>query len=118
MKYFQHQHDLPTGETLEIQVRYRKDHGTSWYHGQPYKRGLVLDFTPVKIERYNGYASKTSLLGDDRGRIIFLEDLKRQSDKKGKAVAAFVEANIERIAAAGAAQDWSGVVAIIREYYA
>ena len=118
MNYFQHQHDLPTGETLEIQVRYRKDHGVSWYDGHAYKRGLVLDFTPVKIARYNGYVSKTSLLGDDRGRIIFLEDLKRQSDKKGKAVAAFVEANIQRLAEAGAEQDWDRVITVMREYYA
>ena len=117
MKYFQHQHDLPEGETLEIQVRYRKDHGVSWYHGHAYKRGLVLDFTPVKIERCNGYLSKTAVLGDGQGRIIFLEELKRQSNKKGNAVADFVKANIDRIAEAGANQDWNGVINIMREHY-
>lgn len=118
MNYFTHQHDLPNGETLEIQVRYRKDKGVSWYHGQPYKRGLVLDFTPVKIDQRNGYLCKTHILGDERGRIIFLEELKRQSNKKGKEVAAFVEANIQRLAEAGAKQDWDRVITIMREHYA
>jgi hypothetical protein len=118
MKYFTHHHDLGDDEQLEVQVRYRKDHGVSWYHGKPYKRGLVLDFTPCRLHRGDGYVTKTYTLGDNRGQIIFLEELKRQSDKKGQGVAAFVQANIERIVEAGATQDWAGVAAIMREHYA
>lgn len=118
MTYFQKLIELNDKEHLEITLRYRKDHGVSWYHGNPYKRGLVLDFTPCEIARGDGYSSKTMRLGDDRGRIIFLEEWKRKSDKKGREVAAFVEANIDRLAAAGAQQDWDTVIDIVREHYA
>jgi len=118
MKYFTHHHDLGGSERLEIQVRYRKDQGISWYHGQPYKRGLLVDFTPVTIEERNGYLSKTFKVGDGRGRILFIEELKRQSDKKGRALAAFVETHIDLIAAAAAQQDWNTVVAILRDHHA
>ncbi len=118
MNYFTHNHDLGGSERLEIQVRYRKDQGVSWYHGQAYKRGLVVGFTPAVVEERNGYLSKTFKLGDERGRIIFVEELKRQSDKKGRALAAFVEAHIDLIAEAAARQDWNTVVAILRDYHA
>ena len=118
MKYYTTHVPLQGDEQLEIQVRYRKESGVSWYHGRQYKRGLVLDFTPVRITQGDGYQSKGYTLGDDRGRIIFLEDWKRQSDKKGQVVAAFVAANIDRIAEAAAAQDWDQVVEIMREHYA
>jgi hypothetical protein len=118
MTYFKHMAELNDREQLEITLRYRKDHGVSWYHGQSYRRGLVLDFTPCEISLRNGYSSKTTRLGDDRGRIIFLEEWKRKSDKKGREVAAFVEANIDRLAAAGAQQDWDTVINIVREHYA
>jgi hypothetical protein len=118
MTYFKHMAELNDKEQLEITLRYRKDHGVSWYHGRPYKRGLVLDFTPCTVEARNGWLSKTTMLGDKRGHIIFLEEWARKSDKKGKVVADFVEANIDRLAAAGAAQDWDGVIQIMREHYA
>jgi hypothetical protein len=118
MNYYTHHVPLEGDERLEIQVRYRKDSGISWFHGQPYKRGLLIDFTPVKIDDRNGMRCKTFIVGDKRGHIIFLEELKRQSDKKGREVAAFVAANIDRIAAAGIAQDWQQVAFIMREHYA
>lgn len=118
MYYYTHHVPLGEDERLEINVRYRKDQGIGWFHGQPYKRGLLIDFTPVKVDDRNGVLCKTFVLGDDRGRIIFLEELKRQSDKKGREVAAFVAANIDRIAAAGVAQDWQQVASIMREHYA
>jgi len=118
MTYFQKQIELNETEHLEITLRYRKGHGVNWVWGSAYKRGLVLGFTPCTISRGNGFLSKTTRLGDDRGRTIFLEEWNRKSDKKGRAVADFIEANIDRIAAAGAAQDWDGVIKIVREHYA
>jgi hypothetical protein len=117
MTYFKHMAELNESEKLEVTLRYRKDHGVSWYHGHAYKRGLVLDFTPCTVEARNGYLCKTTLLGDNRGRIIFLEEWNRKSDKKGREVAAFVEANIDRLVAAGAQQDWDAVIQIVREHY-
>ena len=120
MNYLKHDAPIEGDKYLEITLRYRKDSGVNWYHGNAYKRGLVLSLTPVEVSRGSGYSSRQYTFGggDEGGRIIFLEEWKRKSDKKGREVAAFVEANLDRIAAAGIAQDWQQVTNIIREYYA
>ena len=103
------------GEELEINVRYSLG-GTSWFHGGVIKRGLKVDFTPVRRAAQNGWASKTTTLGDDRGRSFHIETLGRKSDKKGAALAAFVDAHIEALGAAASVQDWSGVNNILAGY--
>ena len=115
MRYLTHHVEMSDGLQLEIELRYRKNRGTSWYTGQEQRRGLVLDFTPVRIAAGDGYRTKTYTLGDNRGQILFLEEWARQSDRRGREMAAVVEARIDRIAAAALAREWQRIFAILGE---
>ena len=119
MNYLNHDAPIEGDKYLEITLRYHKGRVIDWYHGNAYKRGLVLSLIPVEVSRGSGYSSRHYTFdgGDEGGRSIFLEEWKRKSDKKGREVAAFVEANLDRIAAAGIAQDWQQVTSIMREHY-
>lgn len=113
--YFEQYTKLNETEELEITVRYSMG-GTSYFGGKHRRRGIKLEFTPVRRQQRNGYSTLTTTLMDDRGRSFHIKDLSRQSNKQGKLIAQFVEQNFDDIAAAAIQQDWDGVAAIMRNY--
>ena len=113
--YFTHFAKLNDTEELEIEVRYTLG-GTSWFDGKPRPRGLKVMMTPCERSSSNGFASKTTMLGDDRGRSFHVVSLKRKSDKQGQSLAEYVTQHIDDIAAAGVVQDWQRVADILFAY--
>jgi hypothetical protein len=118
MRYFTRHIPLEGSEELEVVLRYRKDSGVSWISGNAYRRGLVLDFAPCTRGGGEGYVTRTYTFGDGRGGLFFLEEWARKTDKRGRAVAAFIEANVDRMAPFAIAQDWNGVRRILQEFFA
>jgi len=114
--YFTHFAKLNDTEELEIDVRYSLGTDYNWWDGKPRPRGLKVSVTPVKRVQHDGWMSKQTRLGDDRGRSFHVVDLKRKSAKQGERLAAYVEQHIDDIAAHSALQDWQGVADILRAY--
>ena len=114
--YFTHFAKLNETEELEIEVRYSLGTTQSFWDGKPRPRGLKVSITPVERKSHGGYTSKSTLIGDDRGRAFHVVDLKRKSAKQGQRLTQFVEQRVDDIAAHAVAQDWQGVADILFAY--
>lgn len=99
---------LTEGEEVEMSVDYSRG-GTSWFSGQHRPRGIRISFTPVKRAHTSYGMSKTSILGDDRGRAFVVRELNRVSDKQGREIADKVKPHAAELIAAAARQDWGDI---------
>jgi hypothetical protein len=95
-------------EEMEIEAYYELG-GPNYWSGGTTKRGLWLSFWPVA--RSTGSVVRS--IPDDRARRIMLEELARNSRKRGETWAAIIDANIDQIAEASIAQDWERVKHIL-----
>lgn len=101
---------------LELSLSYRLGTASSWYDGTPRPRGMVLQVTPVRYRKGDGYVSKEFRIGDDRGRSFFIKSMKRRVDSVGQRMAGEVEAVFEALADAATEQNWPKISRLIQEH--
>ena len=98
---------------MEIEVYYSLG-GHNYWNGNQDRRGIYISFWPVQRERLEkGIGSVTRTVGDKRGGKMLLQEQKRRHDPRGVWWANFVKKNIDAIAEAAIAQNWTGVASIV-----
>ena len=96
-------------EEMEVALSYAEG-GMCYMNGSNQRRGLWIHFTPVK--RSEGCVSR--MLMDDRGRKVLMQEMQRRSKPKGYALADSLDDILKPAAEAAIAQDWPGVVALLK----
>ena len=87
------------GNVIESSVYYTKG-GSCFFSGGQIRRGIFIDFSPTKIEKRDGYSTRTIELFGGKGIKFFVLPLKAGNAKRLQLVADFFAPHIATLAAA------------------
>jgi hypothetical protein len=88
----------PEGSVIESSVYYTKG-GSNYFSGSQVRRGVFIDFNPTKIEKRDGYSTRTIELFSGKGIKFFVLPLKAGNAKRLQLVADFFSPHIAALAA-------------------
>ena len=66
---------------LTIEVKYSKG-GINYFSGSSDRRGIYCYVRPEKVEKYEGYATRSFIIGEERQYKFLLSEEKRLNRKK------------------------------------